>query len=446
MMGFYALYRLLWRPVIIAFYVLLAGIILLVLSAAGTDFPSLPEPGRLILLTLAFSSLAGFFVGQSVGEIQHTPLSWSIPRIRRRLVSSVGFTGAVIAVLTTWAYHWMGGSAPIIPILTSGFLWYSLTFTIGTYEFLDARSLWIRKSAVSFLAILIFVFGVLSINRITELYMSQPAICALVTLIVALLYLRRSFGVNAARGKSLVSMPLFHRFTFGTYKTSKLAARRNSRRRWKLTAPLTGLIDWIRAGEYENYGTVRVGLVGAFPHSVGFLVVVAVMVRIVGPDQVVGAVVTPVSVGLVMLQLSLYLKKGWLYPLSRVQLARLAYWSSLLHNALYCGIILLSFFLLEGLTGIFAGLDLSRPLLLMFICNPVIQWMRLRCVHMNISSYAILLAPFLIGYSILNAAWLGWVTDISFAYESAAVAGLILLSQGLFRYRVMTYYKKGDLV
>ena len=444
-MGFYALYRLLWRPVIIAFYVLLAGIILLVLSAAGTEFPSLPEPGRLILLTLAFSSLAGFFVGQSVGEIQHTPLSWSIPRIRRRLVSSVGFTGAVIAVLTTWAYDWLGGSAPIIPILTSGFLWYSLTFTIGTHEFIDAQSLRIRKSAVSFLAILIFVFGVLSINRITELYMSHPAICALVTLIVALLYLRRSFGVNAARGKSLVSMPLFHRFTFGTYQTAKLAARRNSRRRWKLTAPLTGLIDWIRAGEYENYGTVRLGLLGtAFLYSVCLLAFVAALVRIF-EYQLHGVVAVPVSLGIFMLQLSLYVQKGWLYPLSRPQLARLAYWSSLLHNALYCGIILLSFFLLEGLTGIFAGLDLSRPFLLMFICIPVIQWVRFRNEQFKVSSYVIL-ALFLIGYSILNAIWLDVGPRISYAYEAAAVAGLILLSQGLFRYRVMTYYKKGDLV
>ncbi len=64
-------------------------------------------------------------------------------------------------------------------------------------------------------------------------------------------------NVSVARGKSLVSMPVYHRFTFGPYETAKLAARRNSTRRWKLTAPLTGLIDWIRAGEYENYGAVR---------------------------------------------------------------------------------------------------------------------------------------------------------------------------------------------
>ena len=82
-MSLYALYRLLWRPALLAVYMLFAGIILLVLWAAGTKLDSLSEPGRLILLTMALPSIAGFFVGQSVGEIQYTPLSWSLPRIRR---------------------------------------------------------------------------------------------------------------------------------------------------------------------------------------------------------------------------------------------------------------------------------------------------------------------------------------------------------------------------
>ena len=77
-MGFYALYRLLWRPMILTFYLIFAGLIVGLLWAAGTKLPSLSEPGRLILITMALPSIAGVFVGQSVGEIQHTPLSWSI--------------------------------------------------------------------------------------------------------------------------------------------------------------------------------------------------------------------------------------------------------------------------------------------------------------------------------------------------------------------------------
>ena len=443
MIGIYALYRLLWRPLILAFYVIFAGLIVGLLWAAGTKLPSLSEPGRLILLTMALPALTGFFIGQSVGEIQHTPLSWSLPRMRRRLVGSVCLTGAFIAILTTWAYHWMGGFAPAVPILASCFLWYSLAFTIGTYEFVDAGSLRYRSSAVMYITILILVFGVLSINRITDYYIAQPVLCMLVTLLVAILYLKRIFAVGVTRDKSLVSMPVFHRYTFGPRQTARMTARRDSRRKWNRAAPLTGLNDWIRAGEYENYGIARVGWLGsAFLYSTVILSIVAVLIQSFGQAE---AVIVPITLGLWMLQLSLYVKTGWRYPLSRLELARLTYWCSLLHNALHCGIMLLTFLLLDGLTGIFAGLDLARPVLLMFICNPVIQWVRFRNEQFKVSSYVIL-AAFIIGYSILITMWLESGPSISFAYEAAAVAGLALLSQFLFRYKVKRYFKLGDLI
>ena len=442
-MGIYSLYRLLWRPLILAFYVIFAGLIVGLLWAAGTRFPGLSEPGRLILLTMALPSIAGVLVGQSVGEIQHTPLSWSLPRLRRLLSSSVCITGIGIAALTTWAYHWMGGFAPAIPILSAVFLWYSLAFTVGTSEFVDARSLRYRSSVVMYITILILVFGVLSINRITDYYIAQPVLCTLVTLLVAILYLKRTFTVGVTRDKSLVSMPVFHRYTFGPRQTARMTALRDYGRKWNRTAPLTGLVDWIRAGEYENYGIARAGWLGsAFLYSTVILSIVAVLIQFFGQAE---AVIVPITLGLWMLQVSLYVKTGWLYPLSRLELARLTYWCSLLHSALHCGIMLLTFLLLDGLTGIFAGLDLARPVLLMFICNPVIQWVRFRNEQFKVSSYVIL-AVFIIGYSILITIWLDAGPRISFVYEAATVGVVILLSQYLFRYKVNRYFKTGDLV
>ena len=107
--------------------------------------------------------------------------------------------------------------------------------------------------------------------------------------------------------------------------------------------------------------------------------------------------------------------------------------------------MLLTFLLLDGLTGIFAGLDLARPVLLMFICNPVIQWVRFRNEQFKVSSYVIL-AVFIIGYSILITIWLDAGPRISFVYEAATVVVLILLSQALFRYKVNRYFRRGDLV
>ncbi len=443
MIGIYSLYRLFWRPAILAFYVFFTGLIVMLLWAAGTKLPSLSEPGRLILITMALPSIAGLFIGQSVGELQHTLLSWSLPRLRRLLFSFICITGIGLAALTAWAYHGMGGFAPAIPILASCFLWYSLAFTVGTYEFVDAQSFRYRKSSVLFIALLMVVIGILSINRITDYYIAQPALCTLAALIGALLYLKRCFAINAARRKSLVSLPVFHRYTFGPHQTARLTARRDSRRKWNRAAPLTGLVDWIRAGEYENYGTVQIGWLGsAFLYSSVILATVAVLIQLFGVAE---AVIVPITLGLWMLQLSLYVKTGWLYPLSRLELARLTYWCSLLHNALHCGLMLLTFLLLDGLTGIFAGLDLARPVLLIFICNPVIQWVRFRNEQFRVFSYVIL-AVFIIGYSILITIWLEFGCCISFAYEAAAVAGLILLSQYLFRCKIRQHFKFGDLV
>ena len=445
-MGIYALYRLLWRPVILVFYVILAGLIVGLLWAAGTKLPGLSEPGRLILITMALPSIAGVFVGQSVGEIQHTPLSWLLPRLRSLLFSCVCITGIGLAALTTWTYHWMGGFAPAIPTLASCFLWYSLAFTIGTYEFVDARTLRYRSSVVMYFTILILGFGILTINRITDYYIAQPVLCTLATLIVAILYLKRTSAVGVTRDKSLVSMPVFHRYTFGPHQTVRVAGRRGSRRKWNRAAPLNGLVDWIQAGEYENYGAVRIGWLGtAFLYSFVMMAVVAVMGRIFGQYQMHGYIAISVSLGILMIQQALYVQKSWLYPLSRHQLARLTYWSSLLHNALHCGIMLLAFLLLERLTGVFMGIDLARPLLLMFVCIPVIQWVRFRNAQSAISSNVIL-AVFIICYSILIVIWLEFGCCISFAYEAAAVAGLILLSQFLFRYKVNRYFNTGDLV
>ena len=273
--------------------------------------------------------------------------------------------------------------------------------------------------------------------------MAQPVLCTLAALIAAILYLKRSFIIGVTRNRSLDSMPVFHRYTYGPHETARLTARRDSRRKWNRAAPLTGLVDWIRAGEYENYGIVWAGWLGsAFLYSTVILAIVAVLIQLFGQAE---AVIVPITLGLWMLQLSLYVKTGWLYPLSRLELARLTYWCSLLHNALHCGMMLLMFLLLDGLTGIFAGFDLARPVLLMFICNPVIQWVRFRNEQTKVLSYVIL-AVFIICYSILITIWLESGPSISFAYEAAVVAVLILLSQYLFRCKIRQHFKFGDLV
>ncbi len=446
MMGFYALYRLLWRPMILGFYVLFAGMTLLVLSVVSTEFHAAPEVRRLNLFTLIIPAFSGLFVGQRVGEIQYTLYSWTLPGMRRLLVSSIHLTGIATAVVTILVYDWLGGSVPLAPILMSGLLWYAMAYIVGTYEFLDGPSRLDRSSASMLLPIFLFVIIAYCIDAMVELYAAQPVLCSILTLAGALFYLNRGFAAGTARRKSLVSMPTFDRGAFGSWELPTYSWPRKATRVWRHAAPITGTVEWIRAGRYEIDCRTRIGWVNtAILYSVGVMVASAVMVWFAGPEITGVPVVVPVIMVLSVFHQSPYVQKGWAYPLSRAQLARLGYWSSLLHNFVYCGIMLVAFLVLDGLAGIYAGLDLARPIVLIFICIPVIQWVRLRYRYDQLWSYVVM-ALFIIGYSSLIPIWIDLGPRAFIGYEVGAVIALILLSQFLFHYKIEKYYKTADLV
>ena len=445
-MGFYALYRLLWRPVILGLYVLFAGMTLLVLSVVSTEFHAAPEVRRLNLFTLIIPAFSGLFVGQRVGEIQYTLYSWTLPGMRRLIVSSVHLTGIATAVVTILVYDWLGGSVPLAPILMSGLLWYAMAYTVGTYEFLDVPSRFDRSSVAMLLTIIVFVIIAFWIDGMAELYAAQPVLCSILTLAGALFCLNRGFAAGTARRKSLVSMPTFHRSAYGSWELPTYSWPRKTTRVWRHAAPITGTVEWIRAGRYEIDCRNRIGwLNAAILNSVALMVASAVMVWFAGPEITGVPVVVPVIMVISVFQQSLYLQKGWVYPLSRAQLARLGYWSSLLHNFVYCGFMLVAFFVLEGLTAVYEGLNLVRPIVLIFICIPVIQWVRLRYRYDQLWSY-VAMALFVIGYSILIPIWIDLGPRVFVGHEVGAVIALILLSQFLFRYKIERYFKTADLV
>ncbi len=452
-MGFYALFRLFWRSASILFVFWLAIVLGMVLFLyKGGPFPGVPRPGRVNLFTLIFSACAGSLVALNVVELQHKLLSWTLPNLRRQLFSSVLFVGIITAFLVTWVYSWLDGPAPWLPIFTSVLLWYSMgiAFQSGSVVF----------------PLLVLVLAGFFINRIADLYSTQPLLCVLLTVVGASLCLYRILDVNAARKKPLVPM--------------KEVMGLNSiyRRKWQHTGPITGLFNWIRAGEYENFGFIRggwpavaVGLSGVAvlivtamayykgyergSHEMGIQFIYHTIFDSSSFKKNMTVLVSDFPVlcaGAYSIIGSLFPQnKGWLYPLSRTQLARLAYWSSLLYNAVFCGILLLAFFLIQSLVGLYAGYDAHfkaipdciRPVTLIFIATPLIQWLRL---YVQSAVWLFVFLLLWLGVGVLGAIWLEAASDISDLYEVAAGAGLILLSQCLFRYKVETYFKRGDLV
>ncbi len=201
-MGFYALFRLLWRRVSIL-YVLGLGLVVLWFLFLYLHGPHVhphrpPPPERLNLFTLVFSAVVGFWIGQSVSELQHTLLSWTLPNLRRHLFSSVLFIGIITAFVVTWVYNWLGGPAPWVPVFTSGLLWYSMGIiaVVGDVRDISSRPFGAAVFAISVLTVAGFL-----INRIADLYSTRPLLCVLLTVVGASLCLYRILDVNTARKK-----------------------------------------------------------------------------------------------------------------------------------------------------------------------------------------------------------------------------------------------------
>lgn len=465
-MGFYAVFGLWWRKGTIL-YVLGQGLPIVYFLFAYTDqpFPGTPTPSRLNFLSFLFAAVVGQDLGQGVRGIQHTLISWTLPNLRRRLLFSLLLAGIATAFIVTWAYRSLEGPGPTLPIFTSALLWYSMGVTVGRGQVPDFSTLGVRASRVSIFTLTLLIVAGFSINRIVDYYGTQTLLCVLLTMLGATLFLLRNIAVNPARRDSMVSIK------------ELTAPKGKSRRQWKLKGPITGLLSWIRAGEYENLGLVR----GGWPAVTVGISAIAVLCVIsmayymgykresheIGILYIYQAVFEPSSIRNMTVLVSIFpamficfhfmlgslvLKGNLLYPLSRNELARLAYWGSFLHTTVFCGITLLVFYLVGCLAWLYADYETPfkfipgfiRPLTLMYLFSPFLSWIHLRFGPGSIS-IVILWFLFAFGGGILGGTWLEMGTGFSIIQEITACAALILLSQGLFRYKVERYFRTADL-
>ena len=455
MIGFSAFFRLLWRRALLAqvFSVgmCISAVLLPVLTTYVPDY-GISVPWRVNLFTLICPLVVGLFlVGQNTAEIQHTLFSWTLPNLRRNLFRSVLFVGAITAFLATEAYRWMGGPAPWIPTFTSGLLWYSIGIVTRVRLLSDDMVRRMSLYVAGAIRIAVFVLAFLSINRIADFYSDRPVFSVVLTLAGATLCFVRFHNVNVARKRSLdpISCP----------EDEAKIVRRTPVRRLTSNGPVTSIFSWIRAAEYENYSTQWGGCAGGAVKSSCIAVLIVIALPYLKDVQELGILIglQMFAPGIpAMLALgysangSLFLQKGWLHPLSRAQLAKLSYLSCLLYNAGICGIMLLAILILEVFAEPDNWFGFRRPLALVFIVNPVFQWIRFRHgpFFTQIPAILVLFLCCILGVFGLGVGWfwIGLQSSIPLLYEIAVVTGLIVLSQGFFLYKVNRYFKTGDLV
>lgn len=439
-MGFYAVFGLLLRPLHIAMSVSMVAYFSVQIGLA-TNFLLLVSP-----------VICGLLLGRIVQELRNTLFSWTLPNLRRRLFFSLLLAGVVTAFFQTWIYTSAGDTAPWHTIFSSVFLWYCVGLILGMYPVWPTMFNDIRRYGLGFLIWILLFTAMYTIDRIVNVYTIHPVLCVFLALTGASLCLHRFFDVNVARANALGPV------------THAQSLKGEPRRQWRHMGPLTGLSDWIRAGEYENFGFKRIGwparatfvpTIAVFSASACIVVLTdvpgkALQQNSIAIQQMINIVVTvlPATCAwLYFLDGCLFLQKGWVYPLSRKQFSRLIYWSGLLYSVVFFGILLLAFLLRDILMGQFARHDFIRPVSLMSILTPFFLWLRLRSgpllspsVRGSVTTYGLL-----VGIAVLS--WYSHKTAprIPDLYEVGAFVVLILLSQCLFRYKVERYFRTADL-
>jgi hypothetical protein len=496
-MNLYALFRLLWCPakirtpagiVNILVFLVLAQLILLSVHRSQPD-----RAGA--VAALLFLAFAGFVIGQVVGELELCSFSWTLPGLHRKLLSSVMLTGTVGALAAVGFHIALGGShGPAIFGLAA--LGFSLGLAMATSFVLGDPSARFGPSSL-LLSVAIVLIGVF-IDRVAALCQAYPIPWFIVGVTIAGLYLWRRFDPLAAKTRL---SPADSSSPLSSFRPRLVATAETSRPSWDRPYLGTSTANWIRAGEHENFGMKRHGLLRAMGwNALGGPIVVGGLAWMLGvaeesmfePDQILywfvffppdrppslpafyywfwsawfGYLVAAFMFRPTVL-LSISLRRGWLYPLSRIRLAEIAYWGGLMQSAAAFVLATILYCLLAVLSLSTAGRQFSYDfvpsfvlaLALTFVLMPAAQWMSLK--HLPQLTQA--QKRFRVGQPIPFGPWLGTSTLLGLAVGTLLVlwrlwipttlfqgliilTGLAVTSQWIYRHVVKAHFAHGDLV
>ncbi len=504
-MNFYALFRLLWCPakiltpvgfVLTAVFVTLAQLIL------NTDSPD--RAGA--FAALLFPALAGFVIGQAVGELENCSFSWTLPGLRRELLSSVVLTAVVVVLAGVGLHIALGGSyGPAIFGLAA--LGFSLGLAMATPYVMGDPSA--QFGASSLLPPVAIVLTVIFIDQTAALCQAHPIPWFIVGVTGTALYLWRRFDPVAAKARRSVADASSAPFSS---RARPVAPAGRTGPSWDRPYLGTSTANWIRAGEHENFGMKRLwSLRVILLHALVGPIVIGAQVWLLGvgnrtleSDQILywlvfvppghatplvsveSALADPALPAIVywcgafwfgflaavctfepVVTLSISLRRGWLYPLSRTHLAEVAYWGGLMQSAAALGSTAILYCLLAMLSLSTAGHQFSfdfvpsfvLALALAFVLIPAAQWMGLK----RLPQLTLAQKGFRVALWKLPAAWFGAPILFALAVGTLLVlwrlcipatlfqglfilAGLAVISQWIYHRAVKAHFARGDLV
>lgn len=445
-----------------------------------------------VFFLFLFFELYGGIIGSIVGENQHRMLTWTLPHFRKRLMIWSIIIGLFSVVVWTiiLTYAPLNASWSTILLVNLGF------YCLG-FAFLGGWSLDTNHPGLIYKYRILIVLPVLALayswQEVLAFGEQQKLGLALIAFAIAIGTHYFAFNQTAFRSRPFSFFVGSAHSGFDPKTREIMKMQKASTRIWHLDHIGTGIFNWLRAGQYENYGQgilgwplsafsavlvmvffflgMRTHLFGLWDQSPYDFETLSKMIyhMIFYFDQldskIVGGIFGAVFVGIFMYLFipPTSLKRGYVYPLSRTRRMWIRYSSLLVQN--------ISFFvasiLVLSVLGILAGIkvefvsegDMSLEIFCVLgwwvVLLPMLQWLQVKYdlydfqrTRRQIWGMAVLILGMILAFGITGFISLMrvWYPDLMLIYEVPTLFVCFILLQRFLFGRLKRYYATQDLV
>ena len=440
-----------------------------------------------------FFELYGGIIGSIIEENQHRMFTWTLPHFRKRLMIWSIIIGLFSVVVWTAALTFapLNASWSTIFLVNLGFYCIGFAF-LGGWSLDTNRPGLIYKYRI--LIVLLVPALAYSWQEVLAFGEQQKLGLALIAFAIAIGTHYFAFNQTTFRSKpfSFLIGSLYSGFDPQTQKMMMM--RKASTRVWHLNHIGTGIYNWLRASQYENSG--RGG--GRWPLSAFGAALAMIFFFLVMETKLFGLwrqspydfetgskmiyhmifyfhqldpkialnISTSVFFGIYMFMLSpsFFLKRGYVYPLSRSQQMWIQYSGLLVQNISFITASILVLSVLGILSGAKIGfvsegnisLGILRVVGWVVVLIPVCQWLQFKYdlyglhqrTRKQIGGVAFLLLVMILACGIggFTSLMRVWYPDLMLAYEVPILFLCFILLQWFLLGRLKRYYATHDLI
>ena len=450
-----------------------------------------------LFFLFCFFQLYGGIIGSIVGENQHRMFTWTLPHFRKHLMIWSIIIGLFSVVVWTIVLTFAPLNASWSTILLVNLSFYCIGFAFSGGWSLDTN----RPGLIYKYRILIML-PVLALTYLWQevLAFGEQHKLGLALIAFAIAIGTHYFAFNQAAFRSKPFSFFFGSFYSGSdpqtreiWQKQKMLMQKASSKLWHLDHIGTGIFNWLRAGQYENYGlggwkwplfafsaalamvffflgmeTRFFGLLGR--SSYDFETVLKMIYHMVFyfhqlDPKIAINISLSVFFGICMFMFfpSFFLKRGYVYPLSRTRRMWIQYSGLLVQNISF----LTASIIVLGVLGILAGSkigfvsegDISLGILRVFgwvvVLIPVLQWLQFKYdLYGSQRTWGQRWGIALVLLIMILSIGIGGITslmrvrypDLMLTYEAPILFVYFILLQWFLLGRLKRYYATQDLI